>query len=283
MLTVPHRFLASGLALIVCSTALRAAEVRKDIEYARPGGVSLTLDASVPEGAGPFPAVIVVHGGGFAQGDKQTFVKPLFAPLTAARFAWFTINYRLAPQYPFPAATDDVSTAIEWVRAHAAEYKADPKRIALIGESVGAYLVDYAAIEAPKGAHVNAVVSFYGPHDLLYEIQEQYHGIVNPVFQAFAGVTSPVDAAGIKRFKEISPYYLVHKHLPPFLLIHGTDDKVVFYEQSVKFRRALEDHDVRCELFTVEGAGHGIESWEDSTAKQAYKDKMIEWLRVNLR
>jgi alpha-L-fucosidase 2 len=283
MLTVAHKFLASGFALVLCSAALGAAELRKDIEYARPGGVSLTLDASVPEGAGPFPAVIVVHGGGFAQGDKQTYVKPLFAPLTAARFAWFTINYRLAPQYPFPAATDDVSSAIEWVRAHAAEYKADPKRIALIGESAGAYLVDYAAINGPKDAHVSAVVSFYGPHDLLFEIQRQYQGKVNSVFQAFAGVTSPLDAAGIQRFKEISPYYLVHKHLPPFLLIHGTDDKVVFFEQSVRFRRALEDHDVRCELFSVEGAGHGMESWESDPGKQEYKEKMIEWLRASLR
>ena len=63
------------------------AGLKTDIEFAKAGDVSLTLDASIPEGPGPFPAVIIVHGGGWRNGDKQTFVKPLFEPLTKAGFA----------------------------------------------------------------------------------------------------------------------------------------------------------------------------------------------------
>src|SRR4051794_38455843 len=70
--------------------------LRKDIEFAKVGDVSLTLDAFVPEGKGPFLACILVHGGGFMRGDKQTYITPLFEPLSKAGFAWFTINYRLA-------------------------------------------------------------------------------------------------------------------------------------------------------------------------------------------
>ena len=66
-----------------------------DVPFTKAGGVTLTLDAYVPEGDGPFPAAILVHGGGFSKGDKQTYVTPLFDPLTEADFAWFTINYRL--------------------------------------------------------------------------------------------------------------------------------------------------------------------------------------------
>ncbi len=87
--------LHTGLLLLAALPA--AAALQTDIEFAVVGQVRLTLDAWVPEGAGPFPAVIVVHGGGFTAGDKQTFVKPLLEPLTRGGFAWFTINYRLAP------------------------------------------------------------------------------------------------------------------------------------------------------------------------------------------
>ncbi len=73
-----------------------------EVEFPKAGGVSFSLDASIPEGKGPFPAVIIVHGGGWRNGDKQTFVKPLFEPLTKAGFTWFTVNYRLGSCLSLP-------------------------------------------------------------------------------------------------------------------------------------------------------------------------------------
>ncbi len=119
------------VALIACLTcavnSAVAAEpvlsgLKTDIEFAKVADVSLTLDAFVPEGAGPFPTYILVHGGGFVRGDKQSYIKPLFEPLSKAGFTWFTINYRLAPQHRWPACAEDVETAIRWVRGHAKEY-----------------------------------------------------------------------------------------------------------------------------------------------------------------
>src|SRR5690554_2934000 len=126
-------------AAILCTTA----DLRTDIEFARPGNESLTLDASVPDGAGPFPAVVIVHGGGFVRGTKTSYVTPLFPVFNEAGFAWFSINYRLAPKHPFPAAIEDVEAAIRWVKKHAAEYKVDTRRIALLGESAGGHLVSW--------------------------------------------------------------------------------------------------------------------------------------------
>src|SRR6188508_1416706 len=117
------------LALLLLASTARA-ELKTDIEFAKAGDVSLTLDAFVPDGAGPFPTCILVHGGGFTKGDKTTFIKPLFEPLSKAGFTWFSINYRLAPEHRWPACADDVATAIRWVRKHAAEYKVDTQRIA---------------------------------------------------------------------------------------------------------------------------------------------------------
>ena len=101
----------------ICLLLAALAVEKNDIEFAKPGGVALTLDASIPEGKGPFAAVIVVHGGGWENGTKRSYDKPLLPVLTDAGFAWFTINYRLAPQHKYPAAVEDVEAAVRWVKA----------------------------------------------------------------------------------------------------------------------------------------------------------------------
>ncbi len=114
-----------------------SANVRLDLTYGIAGGEELKLDISVPEGKGPFPVCILVHGGGFTREDKQKQPKHLFKPLSDAGYAWVSINYRLAPTYKYPSSVEDLETAIRWVKAHAAEYHFDRSRIVLIGESAG--------------------------------------------------------------------------------------------------------------------------------------------------
>src|SRR3954468_703647 len=126
-------------ALLTLPLAVRAADTYKvttGVEYTRPNGVSVLLDAHIPEAKGPFPAVILVHGGGWTQGDRTAkFIQPLFKVLDHTGFAWFTIDYRLAPQHTYPAAADDVEAAVRFVKQHAADYKVNPDKIALMGES----------------------------------------------------------------------------------------------------------------------------------------------------
>ncbi len=95
---------------------------QKDVEYTHPGNHAGLLDLRVPDGPGPFPAAILVHGGGFDEGSKSTNVKPLFDVLTDAGFAWFSIDYRMAPEFRFPQANEDVESAIKWVKANAKKY-----------------------------------------------------------------------------------------------------------------------------------------------------------------
>ena len=256
------------------------AGMRTDVEFARVDGVSLTLDAWTPEGRGPFAAVIVVHGGGFTQGDKQTYVKPLFDPLTKGGFAWFTINYRLAPKYKITDAADDVERAVAWVRAHATEYRVDPKRIALMGESAGGHLVSLAGARNRRASRVRAVVSFYGPHDMA-TLSEQRKTPPDRL-EALFGV-SDLSPASLAVIRKVSPINCVTKDMPPYLLIHGTADTTVPYSESVKMCQAMKKAGARCELYTVEGAGHGVGGWEKNPAFQSYKTKMIEWLRSELR
>src|SRR5689334_531449 len=126
------RFLLLAMS---AALALSAAAIdRKDVEYGRPGGRPILLDLHVPDGPGPFPAAILVHGGGFDEGSKSTNVRPLFEPLESAGFAWFSIDYRMAPEFRFPQAREDMDAAIKWVKANAAKYHVNPAKIVIIGE-----------------------------------------------------------------------------------------------------------------------------------------------------
>jgi len=269
-----------GLAcLLLCCTFARG-EILKDIVYAQVGDVALKLDASVADGKGPFPTVIIVHGGGFTKGNKQMYVTPMLEPLSRAGLTWFSIDYRLAPQYPFPAAVEDVDHAIEFVKAHAAEYKVDTKRIALLGESAGGYLVSFVGTQTNRRWRVAAVVSFYGPHNLIGELEmRRQQGVEPTAIKAFLGITE-FDSAALARLRKDSPINRVHKGMPPYLLVHGNEDKSVAYGQSVKMCERLKQAGDACELYTVENAGHGMMGWEKTPE---YKQRVIDWLEQELR
>src|SRR5882757_7650586 len=108
--------LTFALATLVSAAAIDL----KDVEYSRPAGKSVLLDLHVPDGPGPFPSAILIHGGGFDEGSKSTNVRPLFDLLANAGYAWFSIDYRLAPEFHFPQAIADVNSAIRWVNSNAA-------------------------------------------------------------------------------------------------------------------------------------------------------------------
>jgi len=110
------------LALALAGGLSAAPLDQKEVEFGQPGGTKLYLDLHVPHGPGPFPAAILVHGGGFDEGSRSTNVRPLFEPLANAGFAWFSIDYRMAPKFKFVQANEDLNTAIKWVKAHAREY-----------------------------------------------------------------------------------------------------------------------------------------------------------------
>ncbi len=160
--TVRHMW---KMCVIAAMLASGPALDQKDVEYGQPGGHAVLLDLHVPEGPGPFPAAILVHGGGFDQGSKSTNVKPLFDVLSSAGIAYFSIDYRMAPEFHFTEANEDVDSAILWVKANAKKYRINPKKIALIGESAGGLLVNYAGTHETKKTRVAGVMDFYGPVD----------------------------------------------------------------------------------------------------------------------
>ncbi len=111
----------------------------KGIEYCNPDHQHLQLDMARPEGVGPYPAVICIHGGGFRAGAREGY-DGLIKKLAQNGYVAVTVTYRLAPKYQFPAAVYDVKAAVRWLRANAAEYRIDPDRIGAFGGSAGGHL-----------------------------------------------------------------------------------------------------------------------------------------------
>ena len=271
--------------LLVCLLAAPAvaAELRRDIEFARVDGVSLKLDASIPDGEGPFPTAILVHGGGWQQGDKQTTFYPIFEPLTKAGFAWFTVNYRLAPKYLYPAAIDDVVLAIRYVEAHAREFKVDPRRIAISGESAGGHIVAMIGARYADELHIRAVVPFYPATDFNELVEGSgknptaYHGVMQ-----FVGATEVNDNTR-KLLREASPVTYVHNGMPPFLIVVGTADQLVGFRQSEIFCDRIQKAGSACEIYSLKDAPHWLVRWENHPEWAGYKTKVTDWLKQALK
>ncbi len=262
---------------------------QKDVEYAHPGAKSLLLDLHVPEGPGPFPAAILIHGGGFDEGSKSTNPRPLFEPLANAGFAWFSIDYRMAPEFKFVDTREDVESAIRWLKANAKKYRVDVSKIVLIGESAGGFLVNYAGTHDAK---IAAVVDMYGPvdygklalerrdHPERFNMTSISRHASNGGGIHFFGVDT-LDEAGLAKLWSLAPIAAVHKGMPPFLCIHGTKDDQVPYDQSIAMCEAMRKAGASCELITVEKGGHGMSSWRDPDM-QHWKPEMIAWLKKTL-
>jgi acetyl esterase len=282
------------LLVLVSAISLYSAPLdKKDVQYANRGGKPLLLDLHVPDGPGPFPAAILVHGGGFDGGSKSTNVRPLFEPLSNAGFAWFSLDYRLAPEVQLPEVIRDINDGIAWVKGNASTYHIDPSKIAIVGESAGGLLVNYIGTHQTGGTGVAAVVDFYGPSDygqlaLLRRAHPERFDMATINRHAangggihFFGVQN-LDQTSVAKLHALAPLTAVHNGMPPFLCIHGTKDDQVAYDQSTQFCGAIRRAGSDCELITIAGGGHGMSRWR-TPGMEHWKPEMIVWLKNALR
>jgi alpha-L-fucosidase 2 len=247
--------------------------LKKDIVFSPRHG--LKLDAYLPAGKSPRPAVIIAHGGGWEAGDKVTYATPLFEPLAKAGFAWFSIDYRLTPQVRNENQLEDLREAIRFVRSNAKRFKVDPNRIAILGESASGQMVAQLATEKISG--VAAVVSFYGVYDFL------------PMATSFAPRSIPARLFGVSELndqtratmKRFSPFYQVKAGMPPLLLVQGTADRL--HAQAVAFEKELDRVGASYDVIDVAGAPHGVENWEGHVEWLGYKTKLVDWLKAKLK
>jgi len=246
----------------------------QNIQYGEADGQKLLLDAHIPDGEGKFPVAIIIHGGGWSSGDKETDIVPVFAPF-ATNFTWFTVAYRLAPTNRWPACFNDVQNAIRWVKAHAVEYKGDSGRIALMGYSAGGHLVCFAATQAKEDTRVQAIVAMAPPTDVAGEAQSRGTLDKWTSMRNLVGHTN-LDTETLEILHRIAPSDHVSPGLPPFLLIQGSADKTVPYPETVKFQSILQATNVPCDFITITNAQHAIADW--SKFDPTWQTKLMAWL-----
>jgi acetyl esterase/lipase len=265
----------SGLkigALAVCMGMVSGVTVKaappkltidQDIAYSKVGSRELKLDIARPaEGDGPFPAVLVIHGGAWRQGNKAD-VRPILPQFVEHGFVAISPEYRFCPQNAFPAQIHDVKAAVRWLKVNAKKYRINPDRIGAMGFSAGGHLAMMLGLTSPNDglegdvsagapdSRVKAVVNYFGPTDLA---AKDIPDICKPWIKDFLG-GSPQDRPDAAA--KASPLTFVSKDDAPVLTFQGTKDSLVPYTQAIKLADAMSSAGVPGRVELILGADHG--------------------------
>ena len=227
------------------------------------------LDVYIPNNAtGPTPVVMVIHGGGWVTGNKES---QLLRAMPYLEMGWAVVNttYRLVQVSRAPAAVEDCLCALQWIARNAEEYNFDLSRIVTTGNSAGGHLaLTSAMIPASAGLGRGCVSGSYtGPPTVpsvgvaavinWYGITDVADLIDGPNTKGYAVQWLGAMANRDEVAELVSPLRYVRSGLPPILTIHGNADPIVPYQQAVRLHERLDDEGVANTLHTVEGGGHG--------------------------
>ena len=253
-----------------------------DVNYAGTDNPAQTMDILLPgEGDGPFPVLIQFHGGAFLGGDKRDAQNIYLAKGIQRGYAVVNVNYRLTGEAIFPLPVFDAKAAIRFLRANAAQYRLDPDRFALSGDSAGAYYAvmcaatqdipgyeDFTMGNPDVSSKVQAVVGWYG----CYHLMEMLPPVPDPdnppppppadrppmpdLYKFLVGA-KPRDIHGLMYFT--NPLNFVTPAYPPILIQAGTGDQVVPHQQSIMLHEKITAvcGEGRSTLQLMEGWNHG--------------------------
>jgi acetyl esterase len=246
-------------------------EVARVEDRAIPGpGGDIPIRIYTPEGTAPFPVVVYFHGGGFVIGNRDTHDGVCRELANAAGTVVVSVDYRLAPEHPFPAAPDDCFAATRWVYEHAAEFGADPERLAVAGDSAGGNLAAVVPLMARDagGPPVRAQILLYPVIDCSLthpSIEENGEGYLLTAadMRWFISHYQPVVDD-----PKASPLKGDLAGLPPALVITGEYDPL--RDEGEAYAEALRQAGVPVVLSRYDGQIHGfiqLKSLIDAAAK----------------
>ena len=266
--------------------------VHENIPYARDTSKKHLLDVYLPANTSEaLPLVVWVHGGAWLSNDKHAdmgYMKNTVRSIIDSGYAFASINYRYSTDAVFPAQIQDCNQALQFLYDHAAEYKLDRKKFALIGFSAGGHLATLQALSNnndvsefyPAGKKISfrikAAIDFYGPSDFIALIgSSNTIDAKNPVALLLGAI--PIDRPDLA--KKASPTTYVDKNDPPFLIIQGEKDESVPQVQSKLLKSYLQVAGVPVELIIVEGAPHYGEMFD----AEYIRKRIFTFLQNNLK
>jgi acetyl esterase len=241
----------------------------------RPG---LTADVAVPKGNGPHPVVVYLHGGGWIGGSPRTHRK-LGMQFAEAGYLTINVDYRLAPEHPFPAGLEDCLFAVKWTGENAKRWNGDVSRLAVGGDSAGgnltaATLTSLAAEKYAGPAKPKAALLIYGVYDFPATIKREKAGSIDGMVKAYAGAGYPA----ILEDPRVSPLRAVKPGaLPPSFIICGTADPLL--PETHSMADALKRADIRHEVVILEDMPHGFLQFSVLSGCKQGLDQMFDFLR----
>ena len=265
--------------------------VIEDVEYRRIGGEPLLARLYRPKdrvgGAGPFPAVVGVHGGAWTSGDRNNN-QAIDQALAAVGVVVLALDFRLAPQAPYPASVADVNYGVRWLKAHAAEFASRPDWVGAVAGSSGAHQMllsalrprdpRYAAATAPAVAGIDADISYMVACWPIADPLARYRMAVakgnERLVKAHHDYFGNEDA-----MQEGNPQLIVERGenvgLPSLLLLQGTKDDNVTPDMAEKFAAAYRARDGRVQLETFPDQPHTFVTREPSSAESLRAIELI--------
>jgi len=282
----PTWFLVPALILSAFAADPRK-PTQEELVYGDADGQKLTMDYYAPKGPGPHPIAIVIHGGGYQRGDSRSGSEAYCADFLApAGYAVFSINYRLAPKYPYPYMVYDVQRSIRYLRHNARTWDADPTKIALVGGSAGGFLSNMAGLRGSPGnrqspdpveresSRVQAVVTLFAQSSFAtVPLNADVHALLDPL------IASKGEAAALK---EASPITYVSKSAPPFLQILGDKDEYIPFSEATNLQDALQKVGVKSQIIRIPNGKHGTGSWHAIAGVPDWERQMVDWLNATL-
>jgi acetyl esterase/lipase len=241
----------------------------RDVIYQQlPGYIPQVVDIYVPATKGPHPLVLYIHGGGWTGGHTRhsgalANFPAVLAALAAEGFVVASLEYRLSAEARFPAQVQDAKASLRFLGSHAAKYRIDPRRVGIWGGSAGGHLTALTALTCkdtsldPAAAGdvcATAAVTWYGVFDFASLAAGRTGGTDGAAERLMGceGSCSP------ERFAPASPVTYIDPKDPPFLLIHGTEDKVVPVGQSYLAEARFKAAGVPVQVLYIPGVDHSF-------------------------
>jgi len=268
------------------ASSVRAVERKVDIvrncEYVKRDSGPLAMDVYMPPGAGPYPAVLVVHGGAWKIGSRAQLAAVAIA-LAERGYTAACVSYRLAPKDTFPAQIYDCQAAVRWLRQHAKEYKIDPARVGGYGYSAGGHLVallgaldddDFreagVAADAPS-ARLQVVIAGGAPCDF---------SVLSEDSKRLAYWLGGTPKQKPKEYRDASPVTFISADDPPMFFFHGAHDLLVPANSPQRMVSLLTKAGVTAEMHMIPHAGH-IEAIFDQATMASAMEFVDKYLKVD--
>ena len=263
----------------------QARDAQRDVTYCTVDGVELKMDIYFPKNeSGVTPLTIYIHGGGWSRGDKNAKVGMTDVPaLLDAGFTVASLNYRLAPEYKFPAMLEDVKCAIRSFRANADQYHIDPDKIGLWCESAGGHLCSMIGLTDKSAgfdvgqyldqpSRVQVVIDMSGPTDLTVDFSPTFVELEDDVYHGY-------DMA------KASPITYITSDDPPFLILQGDKDFVVPIGsgQAQKLFDGLIAAGVEAQMVIVKNGNHLLDAPDQTPSRAELTQMIVQFFEQHLK